>query len=121
MDKPELINLPITIYSRNKLDKTHWAEKLRTRKMYQLLVRNQMRLNKIPKSEPGSVYKLSIVVFKKYRIRDYDNLDGGCKILLDSLSREGFIWDDDMKYIGTPSITQQQSKEEYTLISRVVL
>ena len=80
----------------------HWAARHRLKKEYSLLVRNQMRLNKIPKADTGDVYQLSILTFRKYRIRDHDNLIGGCKQLLDALSSEAFIWDDDTKFIGKP-------------------
>tara|TARA_Y100000593_G_scaffold10932_1_gene19491 strand:- start:754 stop:1134 length:381 start_codon:yes stop_codon:yes gene_type:complete len=117
---PEIIELPFAIPTRNKLDKMHWAEKKRLRGQYQLFVRNQMKLNKIHKADPGSECTISIVTFRKYPIRDYDNLVGGCKQLLDALSHEGFIWDDSIKYIGSPAISQHKSKEEYTIVSRVL-
>ena len=114
----DTITIPITIESRNKLDKMHWASKRRLRQTYCLLVRNQMRLNGIPKAEDRSKYNVGILVFRRYRIRDYDNLVGGCKQLLDALSKEGFIWDDDTNYIGIPKITQQQSKVDSVIITR---
>ena len=114
----DTITIPITIESRNKLDKMHWASKRRLRQTYCLLVRNQMRLNSIPKAEDRSKYNVGILVFRRYRIRDYDNLVGGCKQLLDALSKEGFIWDDDTNYIGIPKITQQQSKVDSVIITR---
>ena len=93
--KVDLITLPVCVKTRNKLDQMHWAARHRLKKEYSLLVRNQMRLNKIPKADTGEVYQLSILTFRKYRIRDHDNLIGGCKQLLDALSSEAFIWDDD--------------------------
>ena len=117
----ESITLPICVQSRNKLDKMHWAARHRLRNQYCLLVRNQMRLNKIKKSEPGQVYSIAILTFRKYRIRDYDNLVGGLKQLLDALSKEGFIWDDDTNYIGNPKVSQQGSKIESTIITRKLI
>tara|TARA_Y100001973_G_C5197786_1_gene335507 strand:- start:2104 stop:2472 length:369 start_codon:yes stop_codon:yes gene_type:complete len=119
MHKIDTITLPITIESRNKLDKMHWAAKRRLRQTYCLLVRNQMRLNNIPLAKLESEYEISILVFRRYRIRDYDNLVGGCKQLLDALTREDFIFDDDTKYIGIPTISQQQSKTDSVIISRI--
>lgn len=120
-EKPELITLPVAINTRNKLDQMHWGARHRLKKTYSLLVRNQMKLNKLPKAEPGSVYQINILTFRKYRIRDHDNLVGGCKQLLDAMSSEGFIWDDDTKYIGRPKIRQEHSKIESTIITRVLV
>tara|TARA_R110002020_G_scaffold474490_3_gene706072 strand:- start:24 stop:407 length:384 start_codon:yes stop_codon:yes gene_type:complete len=117
----ELITLPVCVQTRNKLDQMHWAARHRLKKEYSLLVRNQMRLNKIPKAGTGDVYKLSILTFRKYRIRDYDNLVGGCKQLLDALSSEAFIWDDDTLYIGKPKVAQQHAKIESTIITRKLI
>tara|TARA_R100000808_G_C2131423_1_gene140564 strand:- start:965 stop:1348 length:384 start_codon:yes stop_codon:yes gene_type:complete len=117
----ELITVPVAIQTRNKLDQMHWAVRHRLKKQYSLLVRSQMNLNKIKKANPGDVYKLSILTFRKYRIRDYDNLVGGCKQLLDALTDEAFIWDDDTKFIGKPKVRQEQSKIESTIISRVLI
>tara|TARA_Y100001938_G_C8076128_1_gene426219 strand:+ start:1643 stop:2014 length:372 start_codon:yes stop_codon:yes gene_type:complete len=117
----ETITIPICTLSRNKLDKMHWAAKHRLRNQYCLLVRNQMRLNKIPKAEPGQVYSIRILTFRRYRIRDYDNLVGGIKQLLDAMSKEQFIWDDDTKYIGNPSVNQQHAKIESTIITRQLI
>ena len=114
----DTITLPIRVESRNKLDKMHWASKRRLRQSYCLLVRNQMKINSITKAEPKAKYVLGIVAFRRYRIRDYDNLVGGCKQLIDALHKEGFIWDDDTDYIGIPKISQQQHKEDSVVITR---
>ena len=120
-DNPDLITLPVSINTRNKLDKMHWSARHHLKKTYSLLVRNQMKLNKVTEASPGDVYELSILTFRKYRIRDHDNLVGGCKQLLDALSSEAFIWDDDTKYIGRPKIRQEHSKIESTIITRKLI
>lgn len=117
-DNIELITIPITLPSRNKLDKMHWSKRHRLGKTYCLLIRNQMRLNNIPKTKPETMYGINIMVSRRYRIRDYDNLVGGCKQLLDALTKEGFIYDDDTCYIGIPNISQCKSKEDSITISR---
>mgnify|MGYP003663603319 CR=1 FL=1 len=121
MSEIESITIPVAINTRNKLDKMHWAQRHRLRNEYCLLVRNQMKLNKLKKSDTGGKYKISILTFRKYRIRDFDNLVGGCKQLLDALSHEGFIWDDDIKYIGSPKVCQEQAKIESTIITRKLI
>jgi Holliday junction resolvase RusA-like endonuclease len=97
----------------------HWSRRAKLRDDYQLLIQNQMSLNNITKTSAGEEYRIIIIAHRKRRIRDYDNLVGGCKQLLDALSRAGFIWDDDEKYIDKPSYIQEKAKdEEYTTIIR---
>ena len=55
----------------------------------------------------GEIYLQSV---KRYEIRDYDNLIGGAKLMIDALLKEGFIFDDTMKLIGTPRIRQSSLK-----------
>ena len=91
--------IPITIKSRNVLDKLHWAKKSMLKKEYALLIRNQMRLNPIyEEAQEDRRYTLEIVSYRK-RLLDYDNLVGGCKQLIDAMVHENFIWDDAPKYI----------------------
>ena len=92
--------LPITIKSRNVLDRLHWAKKRRLKQEYALLIRNQMRTKphygKLI-TEPTK-FTLEIVSYRK-RYLDFDNLVGGCKQLLDAMIEEQFIWDDSPKWI----------------------
>ena len=111
----EILDLPIRIKSRNILDKEHWAVKSRSKKEYCILIRNQMRLNKIPKAEKKK-YEICIISFRKREL-DYDNLVGGCKHLIDALIHEGFIYDDAPDYINL-NIRQIKGSEYKTVISR---
>lgn len=112
------IKLPIKVESRNVLDRQHWAVKRRQKQNYQLLIRNQMRLNNVPKTTPQK-YQLIITSYRK-RLLDHDNLVGGCKHLIDALFNELFIWDDSPKFLSTPIIKQIKSnKEEFTFIERI--
>jgi len=92
--------LPITIKSRNVLDRLHWAKKRRLKQEYALLIRNQMRTKphygKLI-TEPTK-FTLEIVSYRK-RYLDFDNLVGGCKQLIDAMIEEQFIWDDSPKYL----------------------
>ena len=117
---PELIEIPIQVPSRNQVDKLHWSKKSKLRQDYQILIRNQMTLNKIRKVATGGVCSLAIVCCRK-RLLDYDNLVGGCKQLIDALCHEGFIFDDSPKYLENPKIEQIKSKKHLTYISRVIL
>ena len=92
--------LPITIKSRNILDRLHWSKKSMLKKEYALLIRNQMKLKKhysSPIKEP-KFFTLEIVSWRK-RLLDYDNLVGGCKQLIDAMIDEQFIWDDSPQYL----------------------
>ena len=113
---PLVITLPIRIQSRNVLDRQHWAVKRKDKKMYSLLVRNQMRLHKIPLADPKK-YKISIISMRKRQL-DYDNLVGGCKYLIDALIDEQFIFDDSPKYLDL-KISQVVSDEYSVIISRI--
>jgi Holliday junction resolvase RusA-like endonuclease len=90
--------IPITIKSRNVLDKLHWAKKSMLKKEYALLIRNQMRLNAIYEIATDRKYTVEIVSYRK-KLLDWDNLVGGCKQLIDAMIDENFIWDDSPKYV----------------------
>ena len=112
---PFIIEIPVRVKSRNVLDRQHWAIKRKDKKEYALLIRNQMRLNKIPLADKKK-YRLVIISFRKKKL-DYDNLIGGCKHLIDALIDEKFIYDDSPDYIDL--IVEQIMGNEYkTIISR---
>ncbi len=113
------IKLPIEIISRNQIDKYHWSKKAKLRDSYQLLVRNQMTLNKIQKVDEGQKCGLVLIGYRK-RSLDFDNFVGGCKQLIDALSREGFIWDDNMKYLGIPTFIQEKGEPSVTIIRSIL-
>ena len=112
---PSIIDIPVRIKSRNVLDREHWAVKRRDKKEYALLIRNQMKLNKIPDAEPKK-YRLVIISIRK-RLLDLDNLIGGCKHLIDALIEENFIFDDCPEYLSL-KVEQVIGKEYKTIISR---
>jgi len=118
------IKIPIQIESRNKLDNMHWAEKSKLRKFYELFIRQQMSKYNIRESSVGQRWSINIVTYRRRKIRDYDNLIGGSKQLLDAMSNEGFIWDDSSEYIGSPVINQEllstiNEDEPFTIITRI--
>ena len=92
--------LPITIKSRNVLDRLHWSKKSMLKKEYALLIRNKMRSKKhyIDLVTDPTFFHLEIVSYRK-RLLDYDNLVGGCKQLIDAMIDEQFIYDDSPKYL----------------------
>ncbi len=112
----DIITLPNKIESRNILDRKHWAVKRRSKKIWALLVRNQMKLKKIRESEVGEKFKLTIISYRK-KLLDYDNLVGGVKQLLDACSDEKLIWDDAPKYLDL-KVEQYKSNKYETIIIR---
>ena len=105
----EQISLPIRLPSRNLTNKWHWAKKSREKKVYRVLIRNQMRLRRIRKAKPKERFLIAIISYRK-RLLDHDNLD--IKLILDSLTNEGYIWDDAPKYIKKPIVEQHKDKNE---------
>tara|TARA_Y100000356_G_scaffold130204_1_gene132186 strand:- start:217 stop:579 length:363 start_codon:yes stop_codon:yes gene_type:complete len=103
--------LPITIKSRNVIDKFHWAKKSRLKQEYALLIRNQMRLNKIEEIEQPNKPIINLYILSiRSRLLDEDNLVGGCKQLIDALCDENYIYDDAPKY--TRIIVDQVKNKE---------
>ena len=106
MKKANVITIPYAIPSRNTLDKLHWSKKKAQREIYEYWIVKEMVDNKIPKAFDTDRYRLHFESVKRYPVKDYDNLMGGIKLMLDALVRQRFVFDDTMKYIGTPSIKQ---------------
>ena len=115
MDK---IIIPVVPKSLNKLLRVHWSQKGKLKEQYCLLIVNQMKLNRMRRTEVGEMWNLTITSYRA-RLLDMDNLIGGCKPILDALSLEGFIWDDSSKYINCRYYQQQSPKDQrYTEITR---
>ena len=115
----DLITLPVKIKSRNEIDKFHWSKKSSLKKEYALLIRNQMRLNKIKQLSKPTTAILYILSLRKRKL-DHDNLVGGCKQLIDALCDEGFVWDDCTNYLTSLQVEQVKAQSDVTLIRRVV-
>ena len=112
--KEETIKIPMKVHSRNQIDKMHWSRKRKLRQDYQVFIRQQMSYFRWEEADTEEYFDVKIVVFRIRKIKDHDNLIGGCKQLIDALSHEGFIWDDSSEYIGVPSIKQVHLKGEDT-------
>lgn len=114
--KNDILTIPQKVESRNVLDRKHWAVKRRSKQIWALFVRNQMRLKKIRECEIGEKFKLTIISYRK-KLLDYDNLVGGVKQLLDACSEEKLIWDDAPKYLNL-KVEQHIGKKYETIIIR---
>ena len=106
----DVLEIPMKILSGNILIRKHWAVRNREKQTWALLVRNQMKLNNIKKVKVGQVCSI-VITGTRRRELDFDNFVGGCKQLIDALSRERFIWDDDMKHLGIPKFIQNKCKK----------
>ena len=116
MSEADIITIPIKLKSLNETLRQHWAVRRRTKQEYALLIRNQMRRKQIEKADKKK-YKLAILSYRKKKL-DTDNLYGGsCKSLIDALILEGFIYDDDPRYIDL-KVDQFIAKEYQTIIIR---
>ena len=117
-DNWETIEIDHRVFSRNKIDKMHWAEKGRLKGQYRILIRNQMRLNKI--KETDGKCKIIINCYVK-RMMDMDNVWGGLKQFIDALCTENFIWDDSNAWLEIKQIKQIKSKDAKIVVSRLIL
>ena len=113
---PDVLVMKNKIESRNILDRQHWAVKRKSKQIWALFVRNQMKLNKIEKAKVGEKFKLTIVSYRR-RLLDVDNLYGGVKGLLDACIDEELIWEDSPKYLDLV-VEQYTSKKYETIILR---
>ena len=114
----ETLHVDHRVFSRNKIDKMHWAEKGRLKGQYRILIRNQMRLNKIKETE--SKCKIIINCYVT-RLMDLDNVISGLKQFIDALCTENFIWDDAPAWLEIKQIKQFKSKEAKIVVSRLIL
>ena len=115
-DNWETLHVDHRVFSRNKIDKMHWAEKGRLKGQYRILIRNQMRLRKIKKATIEDKYTLLIISYRKRKL-DKDNLYTGCKSLIDACVQEDLIFDDSPDYVDL-KVEQYTAKEEHTMVIR---
>lgn len=114
----QTIEIDHRVYSRNTIDRKHWAAKSRLKGQYQILIRNQMRLNKIKRTEGKCKLAISCYVT---RMMDMDNVWGGLKQFIDALCSENFIWDDSPTWLQIDQVKQIKSKEAKIVVSRLIL
>ena len=113
VDKIEINYRP---YSRNAVDKWHWAKKQRLKHKYQILIRNEMRVKEVK----GTCEKCSIkITCGVKRIMDIDNLIAGLKQFIDALALERYIHDDSPKWLEF-EVKQEKSKEYKILVERII-
>ena len=110
MLKTEIIKLDCVPPSPNQTFREHWSVRSKRRDDYQFEVRSQMNKWKFTKAKPKQSFNLEIQCIRKRRL-DHDNLYGSMKSLIDALSNEQFIWDDDAKHLESLKVRQNTIKE----------
>ena len=120
MDK--LILNDCFVPSQNVLNTLHWSKKHKIKKEFQKAVLVAMCEPKprIKKATFGQKYTLNYLHIREKRriMRDQDNLIAGSKPLQDALSDMGFIFDDDIEFIGRPVHTQIVGETNSIIITR---
>ena len=113
----ETITIDHKVFSRNHIDKLHWAEKGKLKGQYRILIRNQMRLNKVKETDKKCNIKITCYV---KRLMDTDNMWGGLKQFIDALSTENFIYDDSPNWLNIQEVRQIKAKESKIVVERKV-
>ena len=112
----DVLELPMKILSGNILMRKHWAVRNKEKKMWALMIRNQMRLRKIRLAKDKEHFTLMIISYRK-RLCDIDNIWSGVKHLVDAMCDERLIYDDDPKHLKL-KVEQYKAKENHTMIIR---
>jgi outer membrane receptor for ferrienterochelin and colicin len=112
----DILELRMKVQSGNVLLRKHWSYRKKEKKLWALLIRNQMRLKKTKKAEQKK-YTIMIISYRK-RLLDPDNLVSGIKNLLDSCVDEELIYDDAPDYIDLKVEQYKSAREEHTMIIR---
>ncbi len=116
-----ILQIKEPIPSQNKTDREHWSITHRRNKRYQAQLKTDLLLAYRKKdrdkyqSRPAFA-KVNIHSQRTRRILDNANLRGGCKGLIDSLTKLGLIFDDEDKYVEI-TYTQGTGKPYYTQIT----
>jgi Holliday junction resolvase RusA-like endonuclease len=99
--------------SLNTVNKMHWARRHRLRGQWQWLVKAAVLNDRIQ----VKVIPAARITVERYSPRklDHDNLVGGCKQLIDSLVREGFLVDDSPAHL-TANYVQHVDKTPRTIV-----
>ena len=113
----EEIDIDHRVYSRNYIDKLHWAAKGRLKGQYRILIRNQMKLGKIKQTDKKCNIKIKCYV---KRMMDMDNVVSGLKQFIDALVTEKFIYDDSPTWLNIEEIRQIKSKDFKIVVERKV-
>ena len=89
-----VIDLPII--SGNKLLRMHWTKRAKIRDDYYMAIIEQIEYPMMAKEIKAKV----IILSRRSRLLDKDNLYAGAKPLVDALKKSGLIWDDSPRWIN---------------------
>lgn len=85
--------------SQNVTLKRHFAQKTEERNALALFVRAERLRLRIPRAKEKRRARFTRFYAGRKQRRDFGNLVGGCKTLLDALVREGLLVDDDPDHV----------------------
>lgn len=126
MRKSDTIILPVTTPSLNKTLNMTWQKRIGYNKRlsaeYCLLIQSEMNKHKLKKTNPEQKFSL-IVDSIRVKELDYDNHVGGCKLLVDCLIKQGFIFEDSPKFLKShyqqSTLKSANRSEPQTIITRI--
>lgn len=103
------IVIPEPTRSLNELQRMHWAQRKRLRQMYEHEIMAQVAwADRIKRNQ------FKVVTIERYGMRrlDHDNFVGGCKPLVDALTRTAMIWDDAPDFVAVEYIQKLAKKKD---------
>ena len=93
---PLIIEIPLPTPSLNKLQRMHFHARTRLRRQYETICHFQATgANRAKRFE----FRRVSITRHSPRELDFDNLVGGCKLLVDALERTGLIYCDAPQYL----------------------
>lgn len=103
------IEIPMPSPSLNRLQRMHWAQRSNLRDQYETL----LRLASSPRHRCFR-RELRKVRIERHAVRflDHDNFVGGCKPLVDALTRARLIWDDSPDCVEVSYVQIKKAKGE---------
>lgn len=91
------LTIPVVPPSTNKLMRMHYIDRYKLMNMWEWLVKLELCNSDVTVGRAKTKKKISIVQFRK-RLLDPDNLYGSCKPLLDALTKNFLIVDDNERW-----------------------
>ena len=124
MDNGIRLEIPKRTPTANFWSHKHWSRYRKVRKEWNMLIWVAASQAKVYGRPSLKKCRLEIERHspKVMWIKDYDNLVGGCKPVIDALTENGLISDDSIDVIGIPMITQHLcGREEERTVIRLVI
>jgi len=98
------LTIPEITPSLNVWERMHWAKRRKIKEDWLWLIASAKHCQRLKKATTKRSVK---IVSYRTKALDHDNLVGGCKALIDALTKNDVIVDDSPKWIGKPDISQE--------------